>query len=288
MKQSISKLLGALALSSLASLSMATVYTYSNSNPAAISGGEAGRNTMTYFSTSYDSYNQSLSFSNTWATSASNDRPDGFWVVLSDGPNPKGINNQLPIFYVDFNQGLACNPSPCQPGQGSTPQNRITAYTYDGVNGPFSYNTNPSPLQSWENAITMSSTTNSFSTNFSINMAALNTQFGGNVAGNGLGADFSNQVGVWFHWFDECAPQQITYAANTSATKTAAPYKISNFSYQSGTQGWLDGQNFATTSKCSPGDKSCGGGKVPEPMTPLLIGIGIMGMFAARRKFSKA
>jgi hypothetical protein len=265
-----------------ASLASATVYTYTNASPGAITGGDAGRNALTYFSTSYDNVAQTLSFTNTWATSATNDRPDGFWVVLSDGPNPKGINNQLPIFYVDFNQGLSCNPSPCQTGQTSTPQNRITAYTYDGVNGPLSFNTNPNPLAQWENKIAMSSTSNSFTTNFTINIASVNAVFGGNVANDRLGADFSNNVGVWFHWFDECPPTQITYTANTGANKATVPYKINGFSMLSNSHGWLDGQNFTTTNNNPPT------GKTPEPMTPLLIGIGIMGMFAARRKAVKA
>jgi hypothetical protein len=54
---------------------------------------------------------------------------NGYWLVLSPGPNPKGYAGELAILYLDAN-GLGAN---------STITPKLTVYGYNGQNGILSY-----------------------------------------------------------------------------------------------------------------------------------------------------
>ena len=67
--------------------------------------------------TSYDAGTQTFD----WSYTVTDDN-DGFWLVVSPGPNPKGNATELAILFGDL--GNSNDPN----------DNRLTAYVYNGKN----------------------------------------------------------------------------------------------------------------------------------------------------------
>ena len=104
---------------------------------------------------------------------------DGFWLVVSDGPNPKGDVDEYAILYGDLNEA------------------RITAYVYSGQNNKNSYKNSGNFLESFENAIASSEDSGVTSVSISISTDHINNYFPGNANWDGLA--FGNEIGIWFH-----------------------------------------------------------------------------------------
>jgi PEP-CTERM motif len=178
---------------------------------------------------------------------------DGFWFVLNAGGNPKGIVNELPIFFGDLKN------------------NKITAYVYDGQNGPGSWATQPY-LKSYNNAFTISGS--SFS--FNIDVTSLNSL---NLGGNWKGVNFAQELGVWYHPI-----------ATAGFTYDQAGKKITNLTATN--SGWFDSGSVKTSAKCGAGFFIDASGKccpittqVPEPGSLGLLGLGVAGLgYALRRR----
>lgn len=184
-------------------------------------------------------------------------KTDGFHLVLSPGPNPKGHSGELAIFYFD--------------ATASAP--KMTVYGYNGQNADTSWkdgsqlpNTQaPDKIKSslLDNSwiYDLKKQTNGDGTRtlgFSINAASINSHIplwpGPDGPAEWTGAEFFNKIGVWFHW-----------------------YSGSTFQYQDGwikglsheKSGYLDGNNFRT---------------VPEPCSVAAILAGAAGLIFKRRK----
>jgi hypothetical protein len=177
---------------------------------------------------------------------------DGFWFVLNAGGNPKGIANELPIFFGDLKN------------------NRITAYIYDGQNGPGSWSTQPF-LASYANAFHVSGS--SFS--FALDVSSLNSL---NLGGNWQGIEFGRELGVWYH---PIATAAFTYDRFGKITHLGA----------NGT-GWFDSGVLQTTATCQAGSTLVATtGKctptttnVPEPGSLAILGLGFTGLGIALRR----
>ncbi|MFD2255753.1 PEP-CTERM sorting domain-containing protein [Luteolibacter algae] len=144
------------------------------------------------FALMYNPGSKSLDVSVT--LSKNNHSPDGFWFVLSDGPNPKDDKNQYAIFYFD-----ASKASPI-----------VTAYVYDGKNNGDSWS-NPGSLlassQTGSSLTASASTSGDISTyQFNADVSAINdsslwpTSY--NLGSDWEGAQFGEEVGIWFHTFE--------------------------------------------------------------------------------------
>ncbi|MGD1938231.1 MAG: PEP-CTERM sorting domain-containing protein [Cyanophyceae cyanobacterium] len=103
---------------------------------------------------------------------------DGGWVVISDGPNPKGQGEEYAIFYLD---GV---------------NNTATGYAYNGQNRSNSWSTNSDNyLGTWD--MSYASGNGESSLSFSLDAADINART--DIDPDWKGVAFAEQVGIWFH-----------------------------------------------------------------------------------------
>jgi hypothetical protein len=256
------------------------IYTYNAQGAAGQAGGALGA--------AYGGLNLTYTpaLNNLRITSSfTNNVPDAFWLAVSPGPNPKGNASELAVIYVDMRA------------------NRYAAYNYNGVNGSDSYIGGTLLASGATNAMRIGNNY-SFALNVNnINNGPLNANAGW------TGMEFSNQAGVWYHFFDG----SITFNNNGTVRSLNAV-----------SQGWSDISNGNTTTVCrnilsggnagngccpgstpngaggccptggssSGGAAGCNGssssssGQVPLPGTVLLMGLGLVlaGLFGRKAR----
>ena len=194
-------------------------------------GGNIGAGAFDSITATFDDQSQQLSWSSTLSTVNGN-LANGAWLVLNDGPNPKSHVQENTMFYMD---GI---------------NNKLTAYTYNGVNGSNSWkDANSVYLDSWDLDVTDNGDERTFS--FDIDMSTINgsTELGTDWEGT----LFNEQVGIWFH-----AVNNLEVAYNGDGT-------LQNFGYES--QGWYDTSNQVAE-------------RVPEPSA--MAGLAVAGLLAAK------
>jgi len=202
---------------------------------------------------------------------------DGFWLVVTDGDNPKGDGVSNAILYGDLEN------------------NRITAYTYDGTNSSESFGSG-TLLGTYENVFVDGGTHARHGydmTMFNLDVSEINGALGADFDGVQIG----EKAGIWFH---QSAGSNFTYGEDGS---------IVDYAFDS--QMWLDRSNDATWTRsdvneicgsdvasqvywCGPGTEiasagntgggTSGGGSVPAPGGLALILVGLAGL---GRKFRK-
>ena len=208
---------------------------------------------------------------------------DGFWLVVTDGDNPKGDGTSHAILYGDLEN------------------NRITAYTYNGENSSDSF-TNGTLLGTYENAFSSGGTHATLGyelTKFNLDVSELNNALGPDFDG----VQFGPEAGLWFH---QSSGSEFTYGADGSIVdyvfedqtyldrgnditrhRTAAQRDrrcVDTTVYYCGeaTEFASAGNVGGTTS--GGGSTAPGGGSVPAPGGLALILVGLAGL---GRKFLK-
>lgn len=189
-------------------------------------------------------------------------KTQGFWLVVSPGPNPKGTTGELAIFYMDASKIDGIN------NKNAT----LSVYAYNGVNADTSFKdgtghgdapdriVNSIATQSWVNSLTMVQNQNGSRTfSFDIDATAIQGHTplypGPGGAADWTGCSFGQNIGVWFH---PVAGLSTDYRTDGFLKK---------FDYSK--SGWLDGENFKTT---------------PEPISMIALGAGVATMLRRRKK----
>ena len=163
--------------------------------------------------TSYTPEDNLLEWSSTFSPDGQGDIPNGAWLVLSPGPNPKKHVDEYSIFYLD--------------GEN----NRITAYVYDGENNSKTYQDPTRFIQSWDNALNIidDPNTGKRTLSFALDVTDVNNALDHD---DWSGAAFGAEVGIWFH-----------------ATKDpqAAYDELGRLTFFTGASGWYDKKDKTTT-----------------------------------------
>lgn len=185
--------------------------------------------------------------------------PNGFWLAVSPGPNPKGHAGELATYYFD--------------ASGSNP--KLWAYAYNGFSGGDSYKDgspasgvqapdkiysslkDPNKILNFTNRMNADgSKTLGFTMNASV-IQSHNPKYPGNTPWTGTA--FGSKIGVWFSVFSGLQ------------TQTGSDGYLTDFKYQK--HGWLDAANYNAQ-------------LVPEPATMTALGLGVLALL--RRKKGRA
>ena len=224
----------AAVLSAMTVSAHAAYYTYTDGNPS----GNAGGGEIHSISTSYSDAAEIFS----WEYTIDNVN-DGFWLVVSDGPNPKAAQaDEYAIFYGDLNNNI------------------LSAYQYNGDNNANSYNNPGNLLDQWNGALTTTDNGNGTeTTSFSVNVSGINST---NIGPDWEGTQFGEKISIWFH-------------PSRGSVFNYDDKEITQFGYKG--QGWHDSSNKTTIEE--PIDPN----EIPAPSALFLLGLGLLGMTYARR-----
>lgn len=198
-------------------------------------GGNSQVGIHKQITTSFDDETELLTWSSTFQINPKNQvLANGAWLVLNDGPNPKSHVQENTMFYMD---GV---------------NKKLTAYTYNGVNGSNSWtDSNSKFLDSWDLNVSESADGSERTFSFDLDMSEINNRT--DLGDDWQGTLFGEEVGIWFHGVENV---EASYKADGS---------LSQFSYAS--QGWFDAANLTAT-------------KVPEPGA--IAGLAMVGLLAAK------
>lgn len=163
--------------------------------------------------TTYSDTRNVLTWSSTFTPDPQGDIPNGAWLVLSPGPNPKQHVDEYAIFYLDGEH------------------NRISAYAYNGQNNSRTYEDPTRFLQAWDNALNIvdDPTTGQRTLSFSLDVTNINNARNDT---DWIGAAFGEKIGIWFHATKD---PQATYDA------------LGRLTFFTGSAGWYDKKNKMTT-----------------------------------------
>ena len=192
------------------------------------------------FTVSYTPSNETLTLDVTYA----NNRPEGFWMVVSDGENSKNNTDGYAIYYFD---ATAAEPI-------------VTAYVYDGINETRSFETEAlldsslNPNSNLSGSISQSATGGDVFS-LTVDASAINAaDFGPDWDGS----QFTERVGVRFH--------TVTFSEAPTYSRAGG---LSSFE--------IDKNNFLDTANSRTG-------QLPEPSSSMLLGLfGLLLLIRRRR-----
>lgn len=244
------------AVLGMAPMSEAATYQWTwNKSPVNYNdaGGKINK-AIAYYRQEDSQFGFHMNMSNAAGTSQ---KPSGYWLAVSNGPNPKGYSGELAIFYFD--------------ASGASPV--LTAYGYNGQNGNTSfYDGSPaSGTQTPDRIATSLNNAGSWIKNLSIRDNANGSRdFAFDIKGSVInnyqvqnpgnepwkGVSFTQNFGIWLH---PVTGLQTSYNAQGFLTQ-----------FNAQRQGWLDLNDQRT--EC-----------VPEPASMAALGMGAVALIRRRK-----
>lgn len=178
MKLLLSSILTATFLS-LGSPVSAAIFQFSASDPSGLNGSKRAGKT-TEVKASYDTDSDLFKWSSTFVANGKGRTPDGAWLVVNNGPNPKGNTGELAIAYLDEAEG------------------KVSFFEYNGANSANSYNSPGNYLAFTD--LNVNKGSNSVTYDFEFDSTDLNNL---GLGPNWKGLQFDHEIGIWFHGVDD-------------------------------------------------------------------------------------
>lgn len=207
----------ALASAAIGSSAFGAVFNwnYNGVSPSQNPGGGQISNIDASFNNVTDAFTWDVTYSNGVTKDT-----DGYWLVVSNGPVPRGTADQFAIIYFDASNLAAP---------------KVSVYRYSGQNNGLSWQ-NPANLlassQVAGSGISATATQTGGQRRFqlSLDATAINAAF---PAPAWEGIEFGNSIGVWFH-----------SVGGLSTGYHSTSKKLNKFDYTR--EGWLDLDNQTT------------------------------------------
>jgi len=197
-------------------------HTINNTEDGSFEGVNPAGGDVQSIQTTYNNTDQSLAWTYTVAPGANGSQNDGFWLVISDGPDPKFDEDEYAILFGDLDTG------------------RLSAYVYNGRNQSDSWNDPGVLLEDFgAGAISVEAGapgSNEQVVSFEIDTTTINNY--SNSSGWD-GVSFAESVGIWFH---PTTGTSVTYDSNGALT-----------SFRPRRAGWYDGNSIAVRQVPEPG-----------------------------------
>lgn len=195
----------------------ATTFIYDSNNI----GGNQRVGVHKHILTTFNDNSDLFTWESTFQVNPTNGKlADGAWLVVSEGPNPKGDVQEYTMFYLD---GI---------------NEKVSLYTYNGVNGSNSWRDNNSIYLGQFGLVVDNDVPDERTFRFSYDMTDVNTRQ--DLGDAWKGSFFGNSVGIWFHGVE-----------GLDAAYNNADGSLSEFSYNS--QGWYDTAYRNTEAVPEPG-----------------------------------
>ncbi|MCA9398957.1 MAG: PEP-CTERM sorting domain-containing protein, partial [Candidatus Omnitrophica bacterium] len=192
--------------------------------------------------TSYDNTTQKFTW-NTIFTPNYGHLPTGFWLVVSDGPNPKNNHNEYAILYGDLIH------------------NQITAYVYNGYNSGSSWNSPGEFIEGFDSGeLSWYDDSGQRHIDLTIATSYINSYTPTTPGTNDWdGVQFGEEIGIWYH------PLVLSRA------KYYQDGSLKKFSYRK--QGWYDIGHGSTTTPVPE----------PASVALLGMGLGALGFIRRKK-----
>ena len=153
----------------------AATFTFEGAKPS--SGIAAGKNKS--ITTTFNSNTEKFTWSSTFERNNAGKLADGAWLVINGGANPKSVDDELAIFYLDGING------------------KVSIYNYDGTNNSKSWN---SPTANYLGSLDLNvSPFGNDEVTFSFELDATKLNSSAQFGSDWKGASFGKKVGIWYH-----------------------------------------------------------------------------------------